>query len=167
MLNVAVEPVPESEIDCGLPAAESVKLSVAVRVPATVGLKLIDAVQFAPAARLVPHVLLAMLKSPAFVPDSAAPLMVIEVLSPFDNVAVCAALLEPTVVLANVILDGLAVTVPDAPVPFPVSATVCGLLLAESLKFKVAESAPVALGAKTMFAVQLAEAASDVPQVLL
>ena len=159
--------MPESEIDCGLFVAVSVKLSDAARVPAAVGLKIIDAVQFAEAARLVPHVLLAMLKSPPFVPDIATLLMVIEELSPFDSDAICAALPDPTVVLANVMLDGLAVTVPAPPVPSPLNATVWGLLLAESLKFKVAYISPVALGAKTMFAVQLAEAANDVPQVLL
>ena len=61
MENVAVEPVPVSETDCGLFVAESVKLSNAVRAPAAVGLKTIDAVQLAEAARLAPQVLLAML----------------------------------------------------------------------------------------------------------
>jgi hypothetical protein len=126
-----------------------------------------DAVQLAEDARLVPQVLLAMLKSPAFVPDIATPLIVSEELSPFDSVTVCAAVLDPTAVLANVTLDGLAATVPDAAVPFPLSATVCGLLLAESLKFNVADRAPVAVGAKTIFAEQVADAASEVPQVLL
>jgi len=138
MENAAVEPVPVSDTDCGVLVEESVKPSVAVRVPAAVGLKIIDAVQFDAAARLVPHVLLATLKSPAFVPDIATLLIVIEEVNPFDSVAICAALLDPTDLLANVKLDGLAVTVPDAAVPSPLSATVCGLPLAVSLKFKVA-----------------------------
>jgi hypothetical protein len=130
--------VPESETFCGLPVAESVKLSVAVREPVAVGLKTIDAVQLVDAARLVPHVLLAMLKSPASEPDIETPLMVIDELDPFDSVAVCAALLDPTAVLANVRLEGVAETVPEVPVPSPLSATVCGVLVAESLKFNVA-----------------------------
>ena len=118
--------------------AESVKLNIAVRVPVDVGVKTIDAVQFAEVARLVPQVWLAMLKSPAFVPEIATLLIVIDELRPLERVAVCPALLEPTVVLANVKLDGLAVTVPDAAVPSPLNAAVCGLLVAESLKFNVA-----------------------------
>jgi hypothetical protein len=111
---------------------------VAVRVPAAVGLKTMDAAQFAEAARLVPQVLLAMLKSAAFVPEIAMLLIVIEDVRPFESVAVCPALLDPTVVLANVRVDGVAVTVPDGADPFPLNATVCGLFVAESLKFKVA-----------------------------
>jgi len=138
MLNAVVEPVPERETFCGLLVAESTKLNVAVRVPAAVGLKTMDAAQLAEAARLVPQVLLAMLKSAAFVPEIAMLLIVIEDVRPFESVAVCPALLDPTVVLANVRLDGLAVTVPDGADPFPLNATVCGLFVAESLKFKVA-----------------------------
>jgi len=126
-----------------------------------------EAVQLAAAARLVPQLLLAILKSPAFVPDNATLLIVIDVLSPFDNVTVCAALLEPTLVLANVTLEGLAVTEPDTGVPFPLSATVCGLFPAESFKSRVAYRSPVVVGPNTIFAVQLADAASDVPHVLL
>jgi hypothetical protein len=167
MVSVVVPPAPESETFCGLFVAESVKLNVAVRVPVAVGLKTMDAVQFAEAARLVPQVLLAMLKSPAFAPEIATLLIVIEVLRPFESVAVCPALLDPTAVLANVRLEGLAVTVPDGADPFPLSATVCGLFVAESLKFKVARRCPVAVGAKAILAVQVADAASDVPHVLL
>jgi hypothetical protein len=166
MVNAVVEPVPESETFCGLFVAESVKLSVADRAPDAVGLKMTDAVQFAPAGRLVPQDLAAMLKSPALVPDSATLLIVIEELNPFDRVAVCDAVLEPTEVLPNVRLEGVAVTVPDE-ILFPVRATVCGLLLAESLKFSVADRAPVPAGAKTMLTVQVAEAARDAPHVLL
>jgi hypothetical protein len=43
----------------------------------------------------------------------------------------------------------------------------CGLLLAESVNLSVADRFPVVVGAKMMFAVQLDEAESDVPQVLL
>ena len=47
------------------------------------------------------------------------------------------------------------------------SAIVCGLLLAESLKFSVADRFPVAVGAKIIFAVQLVDPARLDPQVLL
>ena len=145
--------------------AESVKVSVALRAPLAVGLNTIDAVHVPAAARLAPHVLLATLKSPAFVPEIATLLIVIEVLCPFDSVADCAALLDPTLVLANVREVGLADTVPLAAVPVPVSVLVCGLPLAESAKLKVADRAPVAFGANATVAVQLEDAASDVPHV--
>lgn len=162
IVNVVDVPEPESATLCGLPVAESAKLSVALRVPAAVGLKTTDAVQFAEAARLAPHVFAEMLKSVAFVPEIATLLIVIEELCPFDSFAACAALVLPTAVAANVRLVGLAVTPPGAN---PVSVTVCGLFVAESVKFRVAARFPVAIGAKTTFAVQLADAASEVPHV--
>jgi len=119
-----VTPVPAKATFCGLLVAESVKLKVALRAPAAAGLNAMDAVQESEAARLVLHVLLAMLKSPAFVPDIATLLNVIEELSPFDRVAVCVVLLDPTFVLANVRLVGLADTVPVDEVPSPVSVMV-------------------------------------------
>lgn len=160
-------PVPLRATDCGLLVAESVKVSVAVRAPLAVGLNATEAEQEPAAARLVVHVLLAMLKSPAFVPEIATLLIVIDVLCPFVKVAVCEALVDPTLVLAKVRLAGLADTTPLAAVPVPVSVMVWGLPLAESLKFKIADRAPVALGANTMLAVQLEDAANDDPQVLL
>jgi hypothetical protein len=48
--SFAVVPVPLSETFCGLPAALSVKLRAAVRVPLAVGLKVTLIVQLAPAA---------------------------------------------------------------------------------------------------------------------
>jgi hypothetical protein len=162
-----VVPVPESATFCGLPVALSVKLRVALRLPEAPGLNVTDAVQLADAASVLPQVLLDMAKSAAFVPEIATLLMVIDDVSPFFRVADCAAVVEPTVVLAKVSEAGLADTVPLVEVPVPVKATFCGLPLPESLKLSVAARAPVAVGAKTIFAVQLAEAASDDPQVLL
>jgi hypothetical protein len=117
-------PLPVRATDCGLLVAESVKLSVAVRAPLAVGLNTTEAEQVLAAARLVPQVLLAILKSPAFAPDIATLLIEIEVLNPFDSVTVCEALLDPTFMLVNVRLVGLADTVPLAAVPVPVSVMV-------------------------------------------
>lgn len=50
-------PVPETATCCGLLGSLSVKVSVAVRVPAMVGLKRIVTVQLEDAARLEPQVL--------------------------------------------------------------------------------------------------------------
>jgi hypothetical protein len=127
-----VAPVPLSATDCGLFVAESVKLSVAVLAPLAIGLNTIEAEQELAVTRLVPQVLLAMLKSPAFVPDIVTLLIVIDELEPFDRVTVFEALLDPTFVLANVRLVGLAETVPLGAVPVPVSVIFWGLPLAES-----------------------------------
>jgi hypothetical protein len=62
---------------------------------------------------------------------------------------------------------GLTDTVPLVEVPSPLTVTVCGLPLAESLKFNVALRVPAAFGANVIFTVQEDDAASVVPQVLL
>jgi len=123
-LPEAAAPVPDSATDCGLLVALSVNASVAVRVPVALGLNAMLAVQLPEAARLVPQVLLEIAKSVALAPVIATLLMVIEVVSPLDSVAVCVALVDPTVVLAKVRLVGLAETVPLGDVPRPVRATV-------------------------------------------
>ena len=91
------EPVPDKATVCGLLVPVSAKLSVAVRVPAAVGLNTMVAVQLADAARLVLHVLLEMVKSAAFVPEIVTALIVFAVVVPFFRVAVCDALLAPTI----------------------------------------------------------------------
>jgi len=50
-------PVPARPTVCGLPAALSVTETLAVRVPAAVGVKVTEIVQFAPAVRLAGHAL--------------------------------------------------------------------------------------------------------------
>jgi hypothetical protein len=117
-------PVPVRITSCGLLVAESVKLRVAVRAPAAVGLKTTEAEHDPAAAKLVLQVLLAILKSPAFVPAIATLLIVMEELRLFDSVTACEALLDPTFVLAKVRLVGLAETVPLEEVPVPVSVMV-------------------------------------------
>lgn len=83
--DVELAPVPVKATLWGLPVAESVKLSVAVRVPLAAGLNTTETVQVPEAARLVPHVLPAMVKSAAFVPEIVTELIVI------DEVVPCAA----------------------------------------------------------------------------
>lgn len=83
---VAAVPLPVSATLCGLPAPLSVNLSVALRAPATVGAKIMFAVQLAEAARLVPHVLLKIVKSPGLVPENAMLLMVMAVVPLFVSV---------------------------------------------------------------------------------
>ena len=77
----------------------------AVRVPVAVGLKVTLMVQFAPAARPVPQVLVCA-KSPLFVPLSAIELMESAKLPLFVSVTVCAALTVPMAGLVKVRLAG-------------------------------------------------------------
>jgi hypothetical protein len=80
-------PVPDSATVCGLPVPVSVKPRVALRAPATVGPKTMFAVQLAAAARLVPQVLLNIVKSPGLAPEIAMLLMVMAAVPLFVSVA--------------------------------------------------------------------------------
>ncbi len=115
----AVAPVPVSEDDC-VPAV-SLMLSVPVRVPLAVGVKFTPIEQLLPAARLEPQPLLAIPKSP----EAVTAVMETAEAVLFVSVAVCAALVVPTVWLAKVMLVGDSVTEPPvvAP-PVPVSDAV-------------------------------------------
>ena len=160
-------PPPVSAIDCGLLLAESLNLKLALRAPAALGAKMIFAVQLADAASVAPHVLLKTRKSPGFVPANPMLLIVIEVVPLFSALPSWAPL-PPTGTETQLRLGGVTDALPDEfVVPVPVNETFCGVLLAESLKFSVALRAPVVVGPKMIFAVQLADAASEAPQVLL
>jgi len=92
--------------------------------------------------------------------------MLIEVVPLFVRVMAFAAPFPPTGTDTQLSDVGLTDAVPDVPPgAYPESATVCGLGLAESLKFTVAVSVPLVSGAKMMFAVQLAETARVEPHV--
>lgn len=146
--------------------AESETVSVADRDPEVLGLNATEMLQLAEAPRLDPQLLLVIRKSPGSAPETEIPLIVIEEPVPLLNVAVCAPLVEPTLTDPKERELGPIVTEPlDPPEPSPVSATVCGEFVAESLKFSVAVRVPLAVGANTMLAVQLAPAARLDPQV--
>lgn len=72
---------PDNAAVCGLGVAESLKLSVAVRVPLAAGANVMFAVQLAPAARLVVQVFEKTLKSPVFAPVMVI-LLIVMVLLP-------------------------------------------------------------------------------------
>ena len=98
--------MPESPTLCGLPVPVSVNLSVALRAPATVGAKMMFAVQLAEAARLAPHVLLKMVKSPGLVPEMAMLLMVMAVVPLLVSVTAFCAPAPPTGTAAQLRLVG-------------------------------------------------------------
>ncbi len=92
--------------------------------------------------------------------NEAVPLLV--------RVTDCAALLVPTSWLAKVRLVGERLTAGAlAAVPVPVRFTVCGLSLASSVMVIVPVRVPVAVGVKVTLMLQLAPAATALPQVLL
>jgi hypothetical protein len=158
-------PDPDNETICGLPLPESANDSVAVRVPLAVGLKTTLAEQLAEAARLVPQVLLLIAKSPALVPPSVMPLIVMDEVIPLLRVADCAELVEPTAVPGKPIALGDTVTLPPEVLPpVPDNATVCGLLVAESEIERTAERVPAVVGLNSTDTPQLAEAATLEPQ---
>jgi hypothetical protein len=92
----AAAPVPVRETVWGLPAASLVIVRVALRVAATVGVKVRLMVQLAPAATLAPQVLVCA-KSPGLAPVIVMPLMDSAELPVFDRVTVWPALVVFTV----------------------------------------------------------------------
>lgn len=106
-LPPADSPVPLSVTVWGLLVAASVKLSVALRAPAADGLNTTDVVHVAAAARLVPQVLVEMVKSEAFVPPTAILLMPTDEVVPFDRVADIPPLAAPRLTLPKPSVAGL------------------------------------------------------------
>jgi hypothetical protein len=80
------------------------------------------------------------------------------------TVTVFGALVVVTASFPKAKVAGLTVT---GTTPFPVSETVCGLLLALSVIVKVPVRLPVAVGVKVTLIVQLVSDASDVPHVFV
>jgi hypothetical protein len=106
-----------------------------------------------------------MVKSAALGPVIAL-LSVIDAPGPFDNVTDCDALPVPTEVLGKERLVGETDALLETANPVPASATVWGLLVAESVNLRVAARVPSPVGLNTTTAEQLVEAARLVPQVV-
>jgi len=163
-LASVVVPVPETATVCGLPAAPSVIVMAAERLPVAEGVKVTLIVQLAPAATLNPQVLV-WAKLLALVPDTVMLVMLKSAVPVFVSVTVCAALLVPTVSFPKATLEGETLTA-DA-VPVPERVTVWGLFEALSVTVTVAARDPVADGLKTTLIAQFAPAATDDPQLLV
>ena len=84
--------------DCGLPLALSVMVTLALRLPVAVGVKVTLIVQFAPAAKVLELLgqVLVCAKSPLLVPLRPMLLMVKAAVPLLVSVTVCAALVVPT-----------------------------------------------------------------------
>jgi len=141
----------------------SVTASVAVRAPFAVGWNFIEIVQLAPAARLPPQVCVCG-KSLAF-PDTTMLLIVSTAVPVFFSVRVWEPLAEPTFVFGKLRPLGLSDTAGASPVPLAV--TVWGDPVALSVTATVALRAPVAVGLNVTEIVQVAPAATLVPQLVV
>ena len=153
-------PIPDNATFCGLPAALSVTLSAAVRVPSTAGVNLALMLQVAPAASELPQVWVCA-KSPALVPIIAMPVMVKVVVPTFFRLTVFGRLVVPSPIEPKLKLIGESF----AAVPIPLSVTFCGLPDALSLMLSAAVRVPDTVGLNLMLILQLAPTASELPQV--
>ena len=87
--------------------------------------------------------------------------MVSEVVPTFVSVSVFGPLVTPMATVPKLKLVGDSF----AAVPVPLSDTCCGLPMALSVKLRDALRVPLAVGLKVTLIVQLAAAASELPQV--
>lgn len=162
-LPPAAWPVPESvtESEAGLPLVVMLQLALSEFV--VVGLKSIDAVQLAEAARLPPQLPPVMAKSPPLDPDIEPAPSVTDPDVPFVMVMVCELLVVPSLTVPKVNAAGEAVTAPPLE-PVPESATVNGVGLVLVVMLNTAFSAEVVVGLNVMKATQLADTPRLEPQ---
>jgi len=152
-------PKPLRDTACGLPAALSVILNAALRVPLAVGVNVTPMLQLALGAKEVPH-LLVWAKSPGSVPLMAI-LMVRMLMPTLVKVTFCGEPVVPIVTDPKFRLVGESFAV----VPIPLRLTFCGLPAALSEMLSAAVRVPEAVGLKVMLMPQLAPAANELPQV--
>jgi hypothetical protein len=155
----AVDPVPDRPTVCGLLLPLSVTVSVPVREPTLVGVKVTLIVHRTPAATELPQVFV-WAKSPT----TETPVIASAVVRLLASVTESGLLVVPTVRLVNV---SLLVDKVTALMPVPTRAMVCGLLLALSVMVTAPLYAPVAVGLKVTEMVHLAPAETELPQVLV
>ena len=144
--------------------ALSVIVSVAVRVPVAVGVKVTLIVQLAPPATELPQ-LLVWAKSPALVPARATLVTLKLALPVFVRVTGWAELLVPKGWLAKVKVKVESAAAEDVPVP--ARLTIWGLLLALLVSVNAAVRVPAPDGRKVTRIVHWAPAATVPPQLSL
>lgn len=133
--------------------------------PVAEGLNAIVSVQLELAASDVPQVFATNENSLALVPEKTYDFTDIEDVPVLETVITCEAEFDPTRVAGKVRLTGENVTVGGVPA-IPLRGTGCGDPAALSVATRFAEADPETVGLKTIVSVQLALAASEVPQVL-
>ena len=149
-----VVPVPVSGTVCGLFAASSPMLTLALLAPVDAGAKFTPKKQLLPALMLLapnehagvaPPVGATRANSPTLAPVNVMPAMLSAAVPVLVNCTFVAVLVVPTFWL-KAVLAGARVTV--GAVPLPDSGTVCGLQGTLSLTLTLAARAPAAVGAK-------------------
>lgn len=118
-------------------------------------------VQLAPPAIELPHVFPEIRKSPGLVPAIENPVNVTVDVPALRTVIDLAALVVPTPIVPKFSEVGER----EIAVPTPLRATVCMAGPASSVKVKLPVRVPIAAGVKVTVTVQLAPAATVVPQV--
>src|SRR5438876_852284 len=147
---------------CGLPAALSVIVIVPDLAPVAVGVNVTLVVQFAPAATGVPQVLVwayCALAAMLVTLSAALPVLL--------SVTDCAALVVFSSWLPKLKFVADKLTMGAGAAPVPVRLMVCGLPAMLSVIVTAPVRMPVAVGVNVTLMVQLAPAATDVPQVLV
>ena len=162
----ALVAVPVSVAVCGDPAALSVTVTVALKVPVVVGEKITRIRQLPPAASELPQVFV-VTKLPAPVPESAMLVIASAALPVLESVIDCPALTLPDCVLKVSDVGERAATGAVGAVPVPVRATVCGDPVALSATESVAEKLAAEAGLKITEIVQSAPTATELPQVFV
>ena len=150
--------------DCGEPVALSATEIEALRLPAETGLKVTVMVQVAPTASEEPH-LFDCPKLLALAPVTEMPVMVSAAVPGLDSVMGRVDAGVPTRVLGKA--SGLGLSTACGWVPVPVTAADCGEPVALSATEIAAVRLPADPGVNVTVMVQVALAASEVPQLLL
>ena len=160
------EPVPERATLWGCPGAASLIVNNPLKLPLELGAKVTVRVQLAPAAKLVPQVLVS---AKAEGDGVKAMLLMVSACSPLLlKVTVCELLVVLAIWVEKVRLPGDTLT--EEPVPVPVSAIVCVLAFTAfvlSVMVMVAVRVPRTVGVKVTLITQLEPGATVKPQALL
>jgi hypothetical protein len=160
-------PVPLRVIVWGLPAASSVMVTAADRVPNAAGVNVTLIVQFPLFAATELPQLFVCAKSPVFAPVITRLLIFSAPLPVLVSVTACAALVVFNVWLANASPAMERVTA-GMPTPVPPRLMECGLPVAVSVRVTAAVRVPTAVGVNVTLIVQLPLfAATELPQVLV
>ena len=159
MLVLLSMPEPDRPTVVGLLLALLVTVSVPVRAPPTVGVKVTVTAQDAPTATVAQ--LLVWLKSPV----TDTPETVAEVVPVLEMVTVCAVACEPTTVAAKARLPGLGLSTGPGAVPVPERLTV--LVTPPAFTVSEPDLLPVAVGLNVTVTAQEPLAAMDDPQLLV
>ena len=156
-------PDPKTRTLCGLLAESSTTVTVALRDPVALGVKVTLIAQLLPTLTLVPQSL-DCAKSLAFVPVTVMLEMAKEASPALFRVIPWGRLLTPTGSAPMLRLSEERLG--SGPPPLPVRLTAWGLPEASSVMVRAAERGPNTVGWKITLIAQLAPAASELPQVL-